>query len=162
MFTRKFSPAAVVFIALLAAAQAGWAAGVILSQTKEQLQLQYDVVVSESIGGRVSVTFTLADEGRLKPITGVYLYIPAEKAEKDGGRYADLFVPVAMKTVAGKQVVNFEVTKGWARRAEIQLITLTLDGKQGVPGQRTQPSYLYSIPLAKYVDNIQPPDNQMP
>ncbi len=162
MFTRKFTLAAVVFGAVLTAAQAIWAAGVILSETKEQLKLQYEVAVTEVISGRISVTFTLADEGRLKPITGVHLYIPAEKAEKNSGRYADLYVPLAMKTVGGKQIVDFELSQEWARRAEIQLITLTFDGKQGAPGQRTVPSYLYSIPLAKYVADKQASNDQMP
>jgi hypothetical protein len=162
MFPWKSTLAAVVFVALLAAAEAVWASGAILSETKEQLKLQYDVAVIESIRGHISVTFTLADEGRLKPITGVHLYIPAEKAEKNGGRYADLYVPLGMKSVDGKQAVNFELTKEWAGRAEIQLITLTLDGKQGAPGQRTLPSILYSIPLAKYIDVNPKPDSRMP
>lgn len=156
MFTLKSYAAAVMIIALLMVAQAVSAAGVILSETKEQLKLQYDVAIDQR-ASQVAVTFTLADEGRLKPITGVYLCIPTEKAEKNGGRYADLYVPLAMTTVAGKQVVNFELTEEWARRAEIQLITLTLEGKQAAPGQRTSPSYLYSMPLAKYLANNQTP-----
>src|ERR1700683_4103948 len=37
-----------------------------LRETKDQLKLKYEVAVEEHGSGRVTVVFTLADEGRLK------------------------------------------------------------------------------------------------
>ena len=138
-------------MAFLASACAIWAEGRVTEETKEskeKLKLQYDVAVHDNGNGRVTVTFTLADEGRLKPITGIYLYIPAEKAEKDGGRYADLWLSLATRVADGKQVATFELRRDWAQRAEIQLMSRTLDGKLQDLG-----SDLYTIHVAKYLDS---------
>jgi hypothetical protein len=153
MFIRKSSLPAVAFMALLAFACAARAVVGVLNESKEQLKLQYDVAVRDSGKGSVSVTFTLADEGRLKPIFDIGLYVPAEKVDKDGGRYADLFLSLATRMVDGKKVASFDLRKDWAQRAEIQLMTVTLDGKR----QQRTGSMSYVIRVAQYLDN-----NQMP
>ena len=59
-----------------------WAMGEQLGETKEQLKLKYDVSVKDHGTGRVTVTLTIADQGRLKPLTSVVLVIPTEEAYK--------------------------------------------------------------------------------
>jgi hypothetical protein len=158
MFIRKSPVAAIAFIALLASACAAWAVVAVLNESKEQLKLQYDVAVRDTGKGSVSVPFTLADEGRLKPIFDIGLYVPAEKVDKDGGWYADLAVSLATRMVDGKKVASFDLRKDWAQRAEIQLMTVTLDGKQ----PQSKGSMSHVIRVAQYLDNRQTPRNQMP
>jgi hypothetical protein len=139
-------------VATFAAAIATWAAVAVIDESKdnkEQFKLQYDVAVHDGGKGSVNVTFTLADEGRLKPLFDIGLYVPSEKVEKDGGRYADLSLSLATRTVDGKKVASFELRKDWAQRAQIQLMTVTLDGKR----QQSTGSTAYVIPVAKYLDN---------
>src|SRR6187399_716605 len=64
------------FVLLLATPDWVRGMGEILGETKEQLKLQYDVAVYDHGTGRVTITFTLEDEGRLKPLYGVEFRIP--------------------------------------------------------------------------------------
>src|ERR1700677_2563262 len=68
-----------------------------LGQTKEQLKLAYDVSCIEHGSGRVTVNLTIADEGRLKPLTAVELLIPGE----GGTGFVDLSIPLAVRKVDG-------------------------------------------------------------
>src|SRR5579871_3320890 len=121
--------------------------GLKLGQTKEQLKLAYEISCIEHGTGRVTVNLTIADEGRLQPLTGVELVIPGET----GTGFVDLSIPLALRSVDGNSCVNIHLKREWARRAEIQLKTRTLDGK-------SQPLtwYYHSIPIAKYLTNPAP------
>src|SRR5204862_7296887 len=78
--------------AIVLTADRAWAMGVILGQSKEELKLQYDVAWMDHHNGRVSVMLTIADEGKLKPLSSVDLTIPGQVQEKDGSRLPDLFL----------------------------------------------------------------------
>ena len=123
------------------------AMGFILGETKEELKLQYDVVVHDHGNGRATIEFTLTDEGRLTPVYGISLEIPAQEKDKDGGYSSDLSVPLEWKKSAdGKRVARFEIRKDWAERAAIWLTTDSLDGKQlGLT------RYHHVIPVVKYL-----------
>jgi hypothetical protein len=118
-----------------------------LGQTKEQLKLAYDVSCIEHGTGRVTVNLTIADEGRLKPLTAVELLIPGE----GGTGFVDLSIPLAVRKVDGNSRVDIHLKREWAMRAEIQLRTRTLDGK-------SEPLtwYYHSIPIGKYLKNPAP------
>lgn len=121
--------------------------GEILGQTKEELKLGYEVVVHDHGNGRATFEFTLADDGRLKPIVAVELSVPAEQKDKNGGYAMDLSVTLELKpTTEGKRVARFEMRKDWAERAEVWLTTNTFDGKPLVMTR-----YHHLIPLAKYL-----------
>lgn len=114
---------------LLAAGNAG-AIGFVLSESKEELKLGYDVTVTDHGTGRVTVVLTLADEGRLAPLDEVQLVIPAQETNADGGRWMDLVVSIEMtKTDDGKRVGRVHLLRELAERASLQLNTHTLDGK---------------------------------
>lgn len=107
--------------------------GFMLGQTKKELKLEYDVSVYDHKTGRVTIKFTLADEGRLKPLDAVQLSIPGKKKNKDGGNWMDLVVAIDMKkTDGGKRVGRIHILKELAERAEIWLNTHTMDGKKQV------------------------------
>ena len=149
MWMRTLRLSLMVLAAFLLSADRAWAMGEILGETKEELKLQYDVMVHDHGNGRVTVEFTLADEGRLKPVDGVELDIPAQEKEKGGGYSMDLAVPMELKkSNDGKRVARFEIRKDWAERAQIWLTTNWFDGKQLVMTR-----YHYVIPVAKYLNN---------
>jgi hypothetical protein len=128
--------------AALLATNAAWALGRGLGETKEQLQLDYRVEASDHGTGRVTVSVTIADPGRLKPLSSVGLNVPS----KDGTGYVDLSLPIATQMVDGKMRASVHLKRDLAERAEIHLTTSTLDGKQS---PRTW--YYYTIPIAKYL-----------
>jgi len=119
-----------VVVALLSTANRASALGEILGQTKEELKLGYDPVARDLGSGRVAIEFTLTDEGRLKPLDGVELMVPARETDSAGGHSMDLVVPVELKLERGKRVARVQLTRELAERAEIWLTTYWFDGKQ--------------------------------
>jgi hypothetical protein len=130
------------FATVVSAAGLAWALGYGLGETKEQLKLAYDVSSVDNGADRVSVTLTIADEGRLKPVTSVELAVPS----KDETGYYDLSLSLATSHVNGRQVARVQLKRELAERAEFWLKTSTLDGK-------TTPLtwYYHVIPIAKYL-----------
>ena len=59
----------------------------------------------------VTITFTLADEGRLKPLDSVDLSIPSKDKHKSGGFMSDLSLSLATRKVDGKQVASVHLKK---------------------------------------------------
>jgi hypothetical protein len=154
MFGRKFRVPLVLFAASALPASIAWGMGEELGETKEQLKLKYDVSVTDHGTGRVTVVLTIADQGRLKPLTSVDLVImtkeeyEAHKAGRGYSGYVDLSVALATTQEDGKQVARVHLLRELAERAQIQLKTSTLDGK-------SQPLtwYYHVIPIAKYLKN---------
>lgn len=142
MFTRVWS-ALIVVATVAMAANVAYALGLQLGESKEELKLDYNVVTADYGTGRVTATLTIADEGRLTPLTGVYLVIPNE----EGSGYVDLSLALATEEVDGKQVVRIHLKKELAQRAEFQLRTSTLDGASS---PRTW--YYHVIPIADSIE----------
>ena len=132
---------------------AGFALGIglKLGGSKEKLQLKYDVSVYDHDTGRVTVTFSLEDEGRLKPIDSIDLSIPSEEKHASGGFKSDLTISMAARPEGNKRVARVHLRKDWAARAEIQLKTGHLDGKQ-----EPRAWYFHSIPLKELVARAKP------
>jgi hypothetical protein len=136
----------IALAAIVLTAEPAWALGLRLSQTKEQLKLDYKVSAVDHGTGRVTVNVTIADVGRLKPLDSVYLVVPS----KDGQGFVDLSVPLATKEVDGKLMVSVHLTRELAERAEIQLRTSNLDGKK-----EALTWYYHVIPIAENIKNIE-------
>src|SRR5436190_23565530 len=81
MFIQARRLALFAFLVLLPAGRVR-AQGDVL-ESKEELRLKYDVAVRDLGDGQVAVEFTLADDGRLKPLRAVELHIAG--LEKDKG-----------------------------------------------------------------------------
>lgn len=143
MYVRKFCLPLVMLATMVLTPNLAWALGFELGETKEELKLKYDVSVADHGTGRVTVTLTIADEGRLAPLDrGIELAVPS----KDGTGYSDLTVSLERRKVDGKQVMSVHLKRELAERAEIRLKTGTLDGKQD---PRTW--YYHRIPIAQYL-----------
>ena len=130
MFVRTPCLSLVMIAALFSTTKLAWAEGFELGETKQQLKLGYEVAVKDHGTGRVTITFTLADDGRLKPLDSIDLSIPSKDKHKSGGFMSDLSLSLATRKVDGKQVASVHLKKELAERAQIQLKTRSLDGKQ--------------------------------
>jgi hypothetical protein len=140
---RKLCLPIAAFAAVVLAATHAEALGFKLSETKEQLKLDYEVSATDHGTGRVTLVLTLAEEGRLGPLSGVQLVVPSEA----GTGHVDLSVSLnTEKRDDGTTVARVHLKKELAERAEFQLRTWHLDGKQT---PRTW--YYHSIPFADYV-----------
>ena len=95
-----------VLVATFVLANPAYADGYVLGETKEQLKLQYDVTAADHGTGRVSVTLTIADAGRLAPIDTVDLVIPSQ----DGTNYVDLSLSLNVRTINGKQQAAISIS----------------------------------------------------
>jgi hypothetical protein len=113
-----------------------------LGGSKEELNLKYDVSVYDHNTGRVTVTFRLEDEGRLQPVRSIAFHIPSTEMHDGGGNKSDLTMSIAMSKEGTEQVGRIHIRKDWAERAEIQIKTGHLDGKQ-----EARTWYYHVIPL---------------
>ena len=138
-------------LVILVPASFALAVGFQLGESKDKLQLKYDLSVYDHDTGRVTVTFSLEDEGRLKPIDSIDLSIPSQEKHSSGGYKSDLTISMTTRKEGNKQVARVHIRKEWAARAEIQLKTRHLDGKQEVLTW-----YYHSIPLRKLVVRAKP------
>ena len=89
MRTLRWSALLLATVAFVWTSGRAWGIGFYLGETKEELKLKYDVVVHNHGDERVTVEFTLADEGRLKPLDEVQFLILAKEPDKGGGYGAD-------------------------------------------------------------------------
>src|SRR5438477_2388958 len=98
MFVRKISLRWAACVAVMALGALAWARGIPLTESKEQLGLNYEFSATAR-DGTVIVTLTIKDLGKLKPLRYVLLSIPSDK--KDDHR-SDVYVPLATKQDGGK------------------------------------------------------------
>lgn len=120
-----------------------WAIYYKLDPSKDDWGLKYDVEVSDADGDKANVVFTLADEGRLKPIYSATV-VAFSKPDKNGGRTYDVKAPIEFKTTKdGKRVGQVQIPKKYADSAEIRILTLTVNGR------RNSAASYYDLPLHK-------------
>lgn len=146
MLARKIRLLLIAASTVTLAVPIAWALGLRLGETKEQLELQYEISVTDHGTGRVTVSLTITDHGRLDPLSTVDLVIPSE----DGTNNVDLSLSIALREVHGAQTGRVHLKRELAERAELQLTTSHLDGKQ-LP----LTWYYHPIPLAGYLESGQ-------
>ncbi len=70
------------------------------------------MVVHDDGGDTLTVVFTLADEGRLKPLYSIDLVAFSKQTDRQGGRSYDVNEPIELKaTKDGKRVGQVQVRK---------------------------------------------------
>lgn len=116
-----------------------------LGQSKEELELKYDVDATVHDSGRVTVDLSITDLGKLEPIDAVRLAIPSD----DGTGFFDLSLNVETRDVEGKKTARIHLSRKLADRAQIQLVT-HISPETGKHTPRTW--YYHSIPLREYIE----------
>lgn len=134
---------AVAIVALLPSLS--WAVHFPLGKSSNDWGLKYDVEIKEAGDQSLDVTFTLADEGRLKPLYSVTL-VAFSKPLADGGRSYLAKAPIELKrTPEGKLAGRARIRKEHASIAQFRILTLNVDGRPQTAG-----AAYYDIPLKKF------------
>src|SRR5689334_18296942 len=96
-----------------------WAHWYQLGPSKDEWGLKYDGKVDASDGNKLNVHFTIADQGRLKPIHSVFVMAFSNR-DRTGEQLVK--TPISMKpTEDGKLTGQGEVGKEFANRAMIRI-----------------------------------------
>jgi hypothetical protein len=136
-----------VAIAVVLMTNPSWAVWYALGPSKDEWGLKYDVDVDAS-GDKLIVHFTLADQGRLKPIHSVFV-MAFSNPDRSGTNLVK--TSITMKpTEDGKLTGQVAVGKEFADRAVIRIFTLTVDGRSQMAGPMAGARY-YDIPLKKFL-----------
>src|SRR3954467_8758865 len=99
-----------VFAGMLLTADSSWAIRYGLGPSINDWRMKYDVAVKDAGDDKVTVVFTLADEGRLKPFYSLELVAFSKQTDNQGGRTYDLTVPIELKPAEdGKRVGEVQV-----------------------------------------------------
>ena len=137
-----------VVAAIVLTSDRSWAIRNGLGPSKDEWKLKYDVEVHDAGGDKLTVAFTLADEGRLKPIYSIDLVAFSKQTDNQGGRSYDVMVPIELKpTQDGRRTGQVQIRKEFVDRAKIRIITLTVDGKRQPSG-----GAFYDIPIEKFLN----------
>jgi hypothetical protein len=124
-----------------------WAVYNVLEPSKDEWGLKYDVQVSDAGRGTLTVVFTLADEGRLKPLSLIELIELSKETDDQGGHTYEVKAPIVLKpTQDGRRAGQVEIRKEFADRAQIRFITDRVDG------QPRSGWACYEIPIKKFLN----------
>ena len=137
-----------VVAAMVLMSDRSWAIRYGLAPSKDEWKLKYDVAVHDAGSDTLTVVFTLADEGRLKPIYSIDLVAFSKQTDSQGGRSYDVKVPIELKpTQDGRRAGQVQIRKEFLGRAKIRILTRMVDGKRQPSGGAH-----YDIPIAKYLN----------
>jgi hypothetical protein len=135
-----------VVAAVLLIAGRCWAVFIPLGPSQDDWGLKYEVKLTAADGDKVNVHFTLADEGRLKPIFTTTVVAFSDPGY-DGSRTFLAQSPIELKpTKDGKLVGQTQIRKEFVERAQIRILTLSVDGKRQTAGAAS-----YYIPLKRFL-----------
>ena len=149
----RFLPLAtrvLVVTAVVLMTSRSWAHWYELGPSKDEWGLKYDGEVDAANGDKLNVHFTIADQGRLKPIHSVFV-MAFSNPDRSGSRTYLVKTPIIMKpTKDGKLTGQVEVGKEFANRVVIRIFTLTVDRRSQMVGPTAGARY-YDIPLKKFL-----------
>ena len=143
-FSRLATGALVVVAAALMPGRS-WAVFYPLGPSKDEWGLKYEVEVNAADGDQLNVRFTLADQGRLKPIYSATVVAFSNPINNDGSYLVKTQIDLK-PTKDGKLTGQVQIPKRLADRAQIRILTQTFDGRWQTAGAR-----LYDIPLKKFL-----------
>lgn len=146
----RFVTVLLVVAAVVLTAGRSWATYYMLGPSQDEWGLKYDVELSAAGRDTVNVEFTLADEGRLKPIYSITVIAFSKQTDNQGGRSYDVKAPIEFKTTQdGQRVGQVQIGREFVDRAIIRILTLTVDGRRQTAG-----AAYYDIPLKKFLNRV--------
>ena len=161
MVSRSLHRAAgvLVVIAVVLMTSSSWAHWYQLGPSKDEWGLKYDGDVHAATGDKLVVQFTIADQGRLKPIHSVFV-MAFSKPDRTGTNLLKAFIPM-QATEDGKLTGQVEIRKDFADRAVIRIFATTIDGRSQMEGPTAGARY-YDIPLKKFMKTATSPASPQP
>jgi hypothetical protein len=107
-----------------------WAVYNLLGPSKDEWGLKYEVQVNDAGSGMLTVVFTLADEGRLKPLALIELIALSKETDSQGGHTYDVKAPIVLKPIHdGRRAGQAQMRKEFADRAQIRILSNRVDGQ---------------------------------
>jgi hypothetical protein len=144
----RLATAMLVVAAIVLMPGRSWAIYNGLGPSKDEWGLKYDVEVNEVDRDTLTVVFTVADEGRLKPFYKIELIVFSKETDSQGGHAYDVKAPIELKTSKdGRRVGQVQIRKEFLDRAQIRILTNRVDG------QPQQWLAYYVIPIDKFLNN---------
>jgi hypothetical protein len=138
---------AVVAVILLTSGRS-WAIYNVLGPSKDEWGLKYDVEVNSADGDTATVIFTLADEGRLKPVESIELFAFSKETDSQGGHGYDVKAPIVLKTTKdGRRVGQVQIRKEFLDRAQLRMLSRMFDGQPQSSGFAC-----YEIPVSRFLN----------
>ena len=129
-----------------------------LGPSKDEWGLKYDVAVEDAGADMVTVRFTLADEGRLKPIHSVSLSVLDKQNSTPNSQRYKVVGRLEFKTTSdGMRVGEIQLRKDLVELGNLQVLTQRVDGKFQSKG-----AAYYDIPLAKHLHDSGEPSVASP
>src|ERR1043165_1988844 len=110
MSIRSRVAAGMLLTAMVLVSGRSWAIYNVLGPSKDEWGSKYDVQVNDAGGDTVTVVFTVADEGRMKPFYSVELIAMNPQTDNQGGHSYDVKSPITLKA-----------TKDGQRTGEVQI-----------------------------------------
>lgn len=147
----RFLPLAtgvLVVTAVVLMTSRGWAHWYQLGPSKDEWGLKYNGEVDAANGDKLIVHFTIADQGRIKPIHSVFV-MAFSNPDRTGKNLVKTSITMK-QTEDGKLTGQVEVGKEFADRAVIRIFTATVDGRSQMTGSTAGARY-YDIPLKKFL-----------
>ena len=145
----RFPPLAtgvLVVVAVVVMSSSIWAHFYELGPSKDEWGLKYEAEVTAADGDKLNVQFTLADQGRLKPIYSVSV-VAFSNPRSDGARTYLLNTTIDLKpTKDGKLTGQVQIPRELTDRAMIRIMTQMFDGKFQAAGAR-----YYQMPVKKFM-----------
>ncbi len=143
----RLTAAMLIVAVVLLTTGRSWAIYDVLGPSKDEWGLKYDVQVNDAGGDTVTVAFTLADEGRLKPISSIELFAFSKETDNQGGHAYDVKAPIELKmTKDGRRAGQAQIRKEFVDRTRIRILTKMVDGKPQSPGFAE-----YEVPISKFL-----------
>ena len=144
----RLATSVLVIAAVVLVPSFSWAVYYSLGPSKDEWGLKYEVEVNAADGDKLNVRFTLADEGRLKPIYSATVVAFSNPRSNDGSYLVKAQIDLK-PTKDGKLTGQVQIPKRLADRAKIRILTQTFDGRWQTAGAK-----LYDIPLKKFLNKV--------
>ena len=146
----RLATGVLVVTAVVLMTSRSWAHWYELGRSKDEWGVKYRGEVEASGGEKLNVRFTLADQGRLKPIHSVFV-MALSNPDFSGSRTYLLKERITLKrTRDGDLTGPVEVRREFVNRAVIRIFTYTIDGRSQMVGPTAGARY-YDIPLRKFL-----------
>jgi hypothetical protein len=122
-----------------------WAVFYPLGPSQDEWGLKYDVQVTDAGGDQLSVYFTLADGGRLKPIHSATVLVLSQPDYTGGQSFLVKERIKLQPTRDGKRAGQVQIPKKFFDYARIRILTLRVDGRPQTAG-----AAYYDIALRRF------------
>lgn len=154
----RLATGVLMVVAVVLMSSVGWAYFYELGPSKNEWGLKYDGEVTAAEGDKLNVRFTLADAGRLNPIYSATV-VAFSNPGPDGGQAYLINERINLQpTQDGHLTGQVQISRRFANRAKIRILTQYFDGRFQTAGAR-----YYDVPLSRFLKQAPPvPPSQAP